>query len=266
MDNRPIGVFDSGVGGLTAMKELIKLLPNEDFIYFGDTARVPYGSHSKETIVEFAKQDTNFLLEKDVKAILIACGTVSSTSMEELQKMTSVPIVGVISAAAQRAVNIGKNILVLATPATIQSNAYMVAIKKLDSIAMVHEKACPLFVPLIENGYTGKNNLVMNSIVEDYTKQFYNQQIDAVILGCTHYPLISEVVQRKFPDATMVEAGKEAAYELKYILERRNLTADSKKVGQRKYFVSEITNSFKSVCKMFLDEDINDKIQLHRMD
>lgn len=130
MDNRPIGVFDSGVGGLTAMKELIKLLPNEDFIYFGDTARVPYGSHSKETIVEFAKQDMNFLLEKDVKAILIACGTVSSTSIDELQKMTSVPIVGVISAAAHKAVSIGKNILVLATSATINSNAYMDVIKK----------------------------------------------------------------------------------------------------------------------------------------
>ena len=266
MDNRPIGIFDSGVGGLTAMKELVRLLPNEDYIYFGDTARVPYGSHNKETIIQFAKQDLCFLLEKNVKAVLVACGTVSSTSLEDLRKMTSIPIVGVISAAAQKAVSLGRNILALATSATINSHAYLDAVKDIDQYASVYEKACPLFVPLIENGYIDTYNLVMNRIVEDYTEQFYNKSIDAVILGCTHYPIISEIIQSKFPNATMIEAGKEAAHELVRILQKNNIKAEEGKIGTRSYYVSEITESFKTVCELFLGEERMDSLQLYKMD
>ncbi len=262
MDNRPIGVFDSGIGGLTAVKELIRLLPNEDFVYFGDTARVPYGSHRKETIIEYAKQDLNFLLEKNVKAVLIACGTVSSTSIDELKKLTSVPIVGVISAAAEKAANTGMNTIVFATNATINSHAYLNAIKIYNPNAVVHEKACPLLVPLIENGYTDTNNPVTNLVVEDYTSQYVNKKIDTVILGCTHYPIIADIIQKRFPNATLVEAGKEAALKLMHILQKKNMCAEINKVGKRDYYVSEDTNSFKKVCKTYLGERIDSSIKL----
>ena len=172
MDNRAIGVFDSGLGGLTVVKELIKKLPNEDIIYFGDTARVPYGSHDRETIIEFAKQDLNFLLSHAVKAVLVACGTASSTALEELKKSTDIPVLGVIEAAAQSAARATKNkkIAVLATSATIKSHAYSKAIAAEHPDISVIEKACPLFVPLVENGYINRDNVVTGLVVEDYLK------------------------------------------------------------------------------------------------
>ena len=210
---QPIGVFDSGIGGLTAMKELIKLLPNEDIIYFGDTARVPYGTHTPETIVRFAKQDLNFLLQQNVKAVLIACGTASSTALGELKKMTDIPILGVIEAAARKSVEISKNkkVLVLSTPATTRSHAYKNAINRIDGSVEVVEKACPLFVPLVENGYVQVDNPVTKLVVKDYLGEVSSFGADAVILGCTHYPLIKDAICDFMPDVQMVEAGKEAA-------------------------------------------------------
>ena len=264
---QPIGVFDSGIGGLTAMKELIKLLPNEDIIYFGDTARVPYGTHTPETIVRFAKQDLNFLLQQNVKAVLIACGTASSTALGELKKMTDIPILGVIEAAARKSVEISKNkkVLVLSTPATTRSHAYNNAINRIDDSVEVVEKACPLFVPLVENGYVQIDNPVTKLVVKDYLGEVSSFGADAVILGCTHYPLIKDAICDFMPDIQMVEAGKEAAIELSCLLEKMSLKNDVG-VGKIRYVVSEKTESFKDVCEFFLGRHINETIENINLD
>lgn len=266
MDNRSIGVFDSGIGGLTAVKELIKILPNENIVYFGDTARVPYGSRSAETIIEFAKQDLNFLLSKNVKAILVACGTVSATSLTVLQSMTEVPIVGVISAAAKTAVTCGTNLLVLATPATVSSHAYREAIRSLSPERIVYEKACPLFVPLTENGYANPGNPVTDMVVSDYLADFSDVRIDAVILGCTHYPLLKDTIGSKLPAAALIEVGKEAAFELKDVLEERGLLADPAQPGHCEYYVSELTDAFKDACEFFLGKKTEEPISVCKVD
>lgn len=267
MDNRSIGVFDSGVGGLTAVKELARILPHESIVYFGDTARVPYGSHSKETIIEFAKQDLSFLLKHNVKAILIACGTVSSTSIDTLRGMSDIPIIGVIDAAAQVACCKAKqSVLVLATSATISSHAYQNRIHQLNPTVQVEEKACPLFVPLIENGFTDSHELITRLVVSEYVSEYKNRGIEAVILGCTHYPLIRKYIQEALPDAVMIEAGKEAARQMKTLLEQQDLLCSVTQDGKREYYVSEITESFVSTCELFLGGKIQGEINIHRFD
>ena len=187
-NHQPIGVFDSGIGGLTAMKELLKILPNEDIVYFGDTARVPYGSHSPETIRRFAQQDLKFLLSQNVKAVLIACGTVSSTAIDVLRTAAEIPIIGVIHAAATKAVKESNNqrVAVLATQATIRSHAYRDAILRIDPAFSVIEKACPLFVPLIENGFSDRNNPVTRMVVRQYLEDIKPFDADTVILVADH--------------------------------------------------------------------------------
>ena len=265
MDNRPIGVFDSGVGGLTVMKELISILPHEDFIYFGDTARVPYGSHSKETIINFAKQDLDFLLSKDVKAVLVACGTVSSTSLEVLRKMTDIPIVGVIAPAAEKAAQIGTSVAVLATQATISSHAYYNEIINRNGKMEVFEQACPLFVPLIENGYID-DGIVLNTIVMDYVEPLCSRKIDSVILGCTHYPIIRNTIQRVFPNSVIIEAGREAATEMLRIIQNNGISTNRMNSGTCKYYASEKTDSFNTICKLFIGGDFNENIELLKLE
>lgn len=263
-NSKAIGVFDSGVGGLTAVKELLNLLPNEDIVYFGDTARVPYGSHSPETIVRFAKQDLNFLLQQNVKAVLIACGTASSTALHELKKMTDIPILGVIEAAARKSVEISKNkkVLVLSTPATTRSHAYKNAINRIDGSVEVVEKACPLFVPLVENGYVGVDNPVTKLVVKDYLGEVSSFGADSVILGCTHYPLIKDAISDFMPNVQIVEAGNEAAMEMSCLLDKMSLRNDADNVGKIRYVVSEKTESFKDVCEFFLGKKIKGKIEI----
>lgn len=265
---KAIGVFDSGIGGLTAMKELLKILPYENIIYFGDTARVPYGSHSPETIRKFAQQDLNFLLGQDVKAVLIACGTVSSTALDDLRSSTDIPIIGVINAAASEAVNVSKNkrTAILATQATIRSHAYKNAIQDLDEKFSVIEKACPLFVPLIENGYTDRENPVTRMVVEDYLKDIIPFEADTVILGCTHYPLIKDIIGDYMPGVSIVEAGKEAAIQLGKVLEDNSIMNDKSNLGIRRYVVSEKTDSFKDTCEFFLGEHIAEAIEVVNLD
>ena len=263
-DRRPIRVFDSGIGGLTAMKELIKILPNEDLIYFGDTARVPYGSHSPETIRRYAQQDLSFLLRQGVKAVLIACGTVSSTALELLCSLTDIPVIGVIEAAAAKAVAESRNrkVAVLATKATISSHAYRDAIRRIDGSFTVIEKACPLFVPLIENGYSDRNNSVTGMVADDYLKEILPLGVDTVILGCTHYPLIKDIIGDHMPGVTVVEAGKEAAIRLAEVLEELSLRSGTGEPGSRRYVVSEKTESFNATCEFFLGEHIREEIEL----
>ena len=268
IQNRPIGVFDSGIGGLTAMKELIKLLPNEDIIYFGDTARVPYGSHSRETIIRYAKQDLSFLLNKNVKAVLVACGTVSANAMDALRAMTDISIIGVINAAAAKAVQKTKKkkTAILATSASINSKAYSTAIHRYDPSVQTIEKACPLFVPLIENGYADCDNPITQMVVKDYLRDIVLSGADTLILGCTHYPLLKEAILREMPEAEIVEAGKEAAVELAQLLKKNHMTANADRAGHRYYAVSEKTDSFLTNCKMFLGETIENDVEIVRFD
>ena len=262
-DNRPIGVFDSGIGGLTAMKDLIRLLPNEDIQYFGDTARVPYGSHSRETIIRYARQDLSFLLSRNVKAVLVACGTASATALTELRGMTKIPVMGVIEAAAKATVRTGaRRVAVLATGASVRSRAYSAALKGLDPGIQVSEKACPLFVPLIENGYADCSNPVTRLVIRDYIEAIRPFEPEAVILGCTHYPLLKEGIQAELPEAVIVESGKEAAIAMADEICKAGLSAEPNRSGERRYAVSEITDSFQETCELFLGERIEESIEI----
>ena len=188
MDKRPIGVFDSGMGGLTAVRQLQAILPGEDIVYFGDTGRVPYGSRSPETIRQYAEQDIRFLLSQDVKFLLAACGTVSSTLPKSYTEALPVPYVGVVGAAVSAAAAATKNgrIGVIATPATIRSRSYENRIRSILPGAEVFTKSCPMFVPLVENGYVGPNDPITTAIAHEYLDEIRAKGVDTLILGCTH--------------------------------------------------------------------------------
>ena len=262
---QPIGVFDSGIGGLTAVRELVRLLPDENIIYFGDTARVPYGSHSRETIVSYAREDLQFLLSHHVKAVLVACGTVSSTSLSELRTMTEVPIVGVIEPASVKAAKItcNRRIAVLATEATINSCAYSAAIREISSSTGVEyavmEKACQLFVPLVENGFTAREHPIVKAVIAEYLRDVAEFHADTVILGCTHYPLLKDAILDYMPALKIVESGKEAARALADMVPRGTPGAQP---GIRQYFLSEKTDTFVNTCEWFVGEKISDSLKV----
>lgn len=190
MDMRPIGVFDSGLGGLTAVASLRRILPEEDLIYFGDTARVPYGGRSKETILKYARQDVRFLRSFDLKAILIACGTVTTTSLPTLQSENDLPLVGVVEPTCRRAAMVtrSKRVGIIATQASIRSGAYEAVLRRLDPEIQVLGQPCPLFVPLVENGRIHPGDVVIETVVWEYLTPLLQAGIDTLILGCTHYP------------------------------------------------------------------------------
>ncbi len=262
---RPIGVFDSGIGGLTAVRELVKLLPGEDILYFGDTARVPYGSHSRETIISYAREDLQFLLNHRVKAVLVACGTVSSTSLPVLRTMTDIPIVGVIEPASVKAAKMTENrrIAVLATEATINSRAYSTVIRDISARTgteyEVMEKACQLFVPLVENGFTDRDHPIVRAVVAEYLRDVAEFDADTVILGCTHYPLLKNAILDYMPALRIVESGKEAARALADLLPHEKSAAGT---GCRQYYLSEKTETFVNTCEWFVGEKISDSLRV----
>ncbi len=254
MDRRPIGIFDSGLGGLTALKELRQLLPQEDFIYFGDTGRVPYGARSPQTLRRFAMEDVRFLQGHDVKMIVAACGTISSILSGEGIEGLNVPFAGVVKAAAEaacRATRSGR-IGVIGTSATIRSGSYERLIKQLLPQAQVTVQACPLFVPLVENGYIEEDNPVTEMVVRDYLSTFDLQNPDTLILGCTHYPLIAPVIRRIMGNGvTLIDPGREAARHVKEYLFSHGLQTDGK-TGRTRYFVSADTEDFDGIAARFL--------------
>ena len=214
LKNMPLGVFDSGLGGLTALKELKAICPGEDIVYFGDTGRVPYGSKSAETIKRYAVEDARFLKSFGVKAILVACGTVSANAMNELKSSVGDGVMGVIEPTVDMADELtekGGTVLILGTEATIASKAYekLLAQKRPD-IKFISQ-ACPLFVPLAENGYTSKDNVAVKAIVNDYVGK-YKDKADTVILGCTHYPLLYNAIADVLPNSKLISSGAAAAY------------------------------------------------------
>ena len=249
LKNLPIGVFDSGVGGLTVAREIMRQIPNERIVYFGDTARVPYGSKSKETVTKYSRQIVRFLETQNVKAIVIACNTASAYALEQIKKEIKVPIIGVVkpgAVTAARATQNGK-IGVIATEGTIQSEIYTQYIKELKQDAKVIGKACPLFVPLVEEGLL--EDPVTDEIAQRYLSVLIDSGIDTLILGCTHYPLIRSTVGKVMGDkVTLVNPAYETAIELKRLLENHNMLQDEKPAlgtNQYQFFVSDGADKFR---------------------
>ncbi len=257
MNKLPIGVFDSGLGGLTALAELKRLLPNEDIIYFGDNARIPYGTKSPEIIKKFALQDTRFLLSKGVKAILVACGTVSSNCLKEVAALASVPVVGVINASAKKASDVAKKgngrVLVLGTEATINSGAYEKSLRE-HGVFEIISRACPMFVPLVENWHPTVDDSDTNYVVSEYLSGVAEKQPDSAILGCTHYPLLADVIKKYLPNTQLVSSGECAASEIKEILQEKSLL--NEKGGKISFFTSGGAELFRENASTFLQCEI----------
>lgn len=255
-----IGVFDSGLGGLSAVKEFMHVLPNEKIIYFGDTGRVPYGNRSRDTIKKYAFQDTAFLLKHNVKMVVAACGTVSSVAGKELENSLSVPYTGVVNPTAFAAAHKTKNgkIGVIGTSATISSHSYKLRLEKLNPELRVYEQACPLFVPLVENGVIDRNDKIAQLVVEKYLEQLKAEGIDTLILGCTHYPLLKEVIfDYMGKNVTLVDSGYETAVYAAKILKEQNLLNDDKETKNPEFFVSDTPDGFESVAGLFLGRDMD---------
>ena len=242
----PIGVFDSGLGGLTAVRELRRILPGEDIVYFGDTGRVPYGTRGVDVIVRYAKQDIAFLLEQNVKYVMAACGTVSSTLSEAYTRTLPVPYTGVVQSAAAAAVRATRTGLigVIGTPATVKSGSYNAAIAALMPGARIVATACPLFVPLVENGYFGADNAVTRLVARDYLKDIRAAGVDTLILGCTHYPLIAPIIADLMgPEVALIDPGRETALAARDALASAGLLREGR-AGTARYYVSDTTESF----------------------
>ncbi|MBQ1206292.1 MAG: glutamate racemase [Clostridia bacterium] len=258
MENRkPIGVFDSGLGGLTALGALRRLMPNEDVIYFGDSARIPYGTKSPTVIKKFALQDTRFLMSLGVKAILIACGTVSSNCLDDVEAVAGVPVVGVIDEAARQAADIAKNgknrVAVLGTSATVNSGAFEKELRK-NGVGEIINQACPMFVPLVENWHHSVEDTATNAIVSEYIDPVAEKSPDAVILGCTHYPLLADVISKYLPDTKLISSGEAAALGIKKLLTEKCLLNDVG--GKTEFYTSGGEKLFSQNASRFLGEDI----------
>ncbi len=262
MNNDAIGVFDSGVGGLTAVKELNRLLPNEDIIFFGDTARIPYGSRSKETILKYARQDVNFLRQHKIKMIIAACGTVSST-IGSKPLVDDMPFTGVVLPAAQAACGATKNgkIGVIGTPATIRSGSFARAIKNINSKFAVIGNACPLFVHLVENGYTHRDNKITKLAAEEYLTPIKNEGVDTLIMGCTHYPVIKDIIADFMGEnVTLISSGEEAAKYAQACLMENDMLTESNEKGHNTFYVSDSTELFEENAKHFLCHKVNGEV------
>ena len=261
---KPIGVFDSGIGGLTVVKRMASSLPNENIIYFGDTARVPYGSKSNSTVIEYSIQNTKFLLQKNIKALVVACNTASSIAIPDLKKMFDIPIIGMIEPGSKMALkkSQSKRIGVIGTRATVGNLAYSKEIKNLNSSAYVFEKPCPLFVPLAEEGWI--KHKATYEIAEEYLKELREDKIDTLVLGCTHYPILTEVIQKAIgKNVSLIDSGVASSEIVEVELKKLDLLSDSKKIGVQEYYVSDIPAKFKEVAELFLGKGID---HVHKVD
>lgn len=252
----PIGVFDSGVGGLTVAREIMRQIPNEHIVYFGDTARVPYGSKSKETVTKYSEQIVRFLQTQHVKAIVVACNTASACALDTIEKDIDIPIIGVVKPGAKVAVSVTQNgkIGVIGTAATIDSHIYSDYIQQLDPSMQIMGKACPLFCPLVEEGLW--EDPVTDEIASRYLSELIDVGIDTLILGCTHYPLIRKAIGRIVGEGvTLVNPAYETALELRALLNRNNLLNDrAPELGANRYqfFVSDAAEKFKTFANSII--------------
>ena len=260
MDHRAIGVFDSGLGGLTVVKELHKILPNENIVYLGDTGRVPYGSRSRETIIKYAMEDIAFLKSRDVKMIVAACGTVSSTLPREISDHLGVPYADVVRPSAQEACRLTKQgrVGVVGTSASIRSNSYGRTISSLRPEVQVFGNACPLLVHVVENGLVQPDNQIARLSVEMYLKPLIEEKIDTLILGCTHYPILYDIFDDLLNhEVALIDPGKCTARYVKDVLAAQGMLSDRKELGSTDYNVTDQVSGFEQTASLFLGEPVN---------
>ena len=260
---RPIGVFDSGIGGLTVVKRVAAALPNESIIYFGDTARVPYGPKSNNTVIEYGLEAASFLIDKKVKAIVVACNTVSSVAIPEIRKHFNVPVIEMIEPGVNAAIraSASKRIGVIGTLATINNAAYSKSILSKNPNAFVIEKACPLFVPLVEEGWI--DHKVTELIAQEYLAALIDKEIDTLILGCTHYPVLTNVIKKIVGDkVTLVDSGVAAADTVRSELNRMGMETNSNGMGMIEFYVSDLPTTFSKVAQIFLEKEIREVIRV----
>lgn len=252
----PIGVFDSGIGGLTVVRTLMERLPFEDIIYFGDTARVPYGVKSRDTIQAFTRQITEFLLARDVKLLIVACNTMAAVAIDEVRAMSTVPVLDVIDAGARAAVAISrKGVGVIGTPTTVNSNAYARSIHALNPDVHVYSQACPLFVPLVEEGWL--DNEVARLTAREYLKPVLEEQIDTLVLGCTHYPLLKPLLQEVAgPSIVLVDSAITVAEQTAATLDRLGLHNPQRVAPHYQYYVTDVPLRFQTIGSRFLGREL----------
>lgn len=257
-NNAPVGVFDSGVGGLTVVREIMRQLPDENLVYFGDTARVPYGSKSTDTIIRYSRQIINFLRTKQVKAIVIACNTASALALDIVQKEVDIPVIGVVIPGARAAVRETRNkkIGVAGTEATIRSNMYTRLMQKEDTEVEVVGKACPLFVPLVEEGFA--KHRITQEVIDIYLHDMRESEIDTLILGCTHYPLLRSSVREYMGEGIhIVNPAYETAMDLKQLLQETDMENPGKKAAHYEFYSSDAPVKFKNFANAILPYSID---------
>ncbi|MDP8234193.1 MAG: glutamate racemase [Candidatus Saelkia tenebricola] len=255
--NLPIGIFDSGLGGLTVVKEVLNFLPHESVIYLGDTARLPYGNKSEDTVLRFTKEAISFFSSKDVKILLVACNTASSLALPKLDDDYNFPIYGVIDAGVEEASKVTRvnRVGVVGTKATIQSGIYEKKLRKSSSNMEVYSKACPLFVPLIEEGWM--EDSIAYKVSEKYLKDFKKEKIDVLILGCTHYPLMKTVIKYAVGDnVALIDSARSFAKKIKEFLSEQNLSADTAQ-SNCEFYVTDEPRLFRERSSLFLEKDID---------
>lgn len=260
---KAIGIFDSGVGGLTVLNEIVKALPHEDTAYLGDTARIPYGTKSPETVTRYAQQITSFLVRREIKLLVVACNTASAVSLEVLKSKFPIPIVGVIEPGARRAAAATKNgrVGVIGTEGTIRSNAYVRAIKRINPAIEVVSRACPLFVPLAEEGWV--DNEVARLAAWMYLHELREEGVDTLVLGCTHYPLLKGIISEVMGDGVvLVDSGEETARTIVGLLRVRGMLRLSSEKGRHHYFVTDVPTGFIKVANRFLVERLENVCQV----
>ena len=257
MDNRPIGFFDSGIGGLTSIPYIMRELPNERIIFYGDTARTPYGSKSVGTIRDFAFQIADFLDSQNVKMMVIACNTITASALDALrERYSNIPIVGCISPTARKAARIFSpedRPGLIATKATVRSGAYEQKIREYNPKLRICSKACPALVPLIEEGIIKSEimDLTLKHYLDDFIKE---NDLNGLILGCTHYPLVAENIRRLYPDLKILSSSKEVAMAVKYELEKNDMLAGERS-GENTFFASDLSDSFVNMIELILGQD-----------
>ena len=263
MSWRAIGIFDSGVGGLTVLRELTRALSQEDTIYFGDTARVPYGTKSPDTVIRYAHEIASFLMTRDIKLLVVACNTVSAVALPSLRRLLPIPVVGVIEPGARRAVEVTRSgvVGVIGTAGTIRSSAYSRAIKRLNPSVSVLAKPCPLFVPLAEEGWI--DNDIARLTAHQYLDELREAGVDSLVLGCTHYPLLKKIIAEVMgPQVTLVDSAEETARTVASILQEKKLLRPAAEQGNHHYYVTDVPAGFIRVGNRFLGGRLGDVYQV----
>jgi glutamate racemase len=259
-----IGVFDSGIGGLTVLHKIIEVLPRENTVYLGDTARAPYGTKSVETVLRYSFENSEFLVEKGVKLLVVACNTSTAIALEPVRERLTIPVIGVIEPGVRRAIKTSrsKKVGVIGTDATIQSGAYTRALKAADSAVEVYSRACPLLVPLVEEGWT--DNAVVELTVKNYLGSLKHSGIDTLILGCTHYPLLKKAIRKFLGEGVrLVDSAEEVALEVAALLKRDFIARKSGK-GAHGFFVTDAPERFIKVGQRFLGEKVESAVRIER--